>query len=112
MGSGNVVLIQPRTGSWDYLGARIPEGLLGIAFIPGKEGYYVTVNGQRVENDWEEKLKTALKANPIVVGTTAMTGPQIKHSLEISKIVKELNKDIPVMWGGMHPTMQPHQTLG
>jgi len=112
MGSGNVVLIQPRTGSWDYLGARIPEGLLGIASIPVKEGYNVTVIDQRVENDWEEKLKTALKANPIVVGTTAMTGPQIKHSLEISKIVKEFNKDIPVMWGGMHPTMQPHQTLG
>jgi radical SAM superfamily enzyme YgiQ (UPF0313 family) len=108
----NIVLVQPRTGSWDYLGARIPEGLLGIASIPEKEGYKVTVIDQRVEPDWEEKLRTALRTNPIVVGTTAMTGPQIKFSLELSRIVKEFNRDIPVMWGGMHPTMQPHQTLG
>lgn len=109
---GNVVLVQPRTGSWDYLGARIPEGLLGIASIPAKEGYKVTVIDQRIEPEWQEKLNKALKQNPVVVGTTAMTGPQIKFSLEISKNVKDFNKDIPVMWGGMHPTMQPQQTIG
>ena len=108
---GNIVLVQPRTGSWDYLGARIPEGLLGIASIPEKEGYKVTIIDQRVEPDWKDKLENALKQNPIVVGTTGMTGPQLKYSLELSKFVKEFNKDIPVMWGGMHPTMQPNQTL-
>src|SRR3989338_4730712 len=110
--SGNIVLVQPRTGSWYYLGARIPEGLLGIASIPEKEGYKVTIIDQRVESDWKEKLEKQLKLNPIVVGTTGMTGPQLKYSLELSRLVKDFNKDIPVMWGGMHPTMQPHQTLG
>ncbi|MBS3051606.1 MAG: B12-binding domain-containing radical SAM protein [Candidatus Aenigmarchaeota archaeon] len=72
----------------------------------------MTIIDQRVESDWKEKLEKQLKLNPIVVGTTGMTGPQLKYSLELSRLVKDFNKDIPVMWGGMHPTMQPHQTLG
>jgi radical SAM superfamily enzyme YgiQ (UPF0313 family) len=110
--SGNIVLVQPRTGSWDYLGARIPEGLLGIASIPVTEGYKVTIIDQRVEPDWQDKLNEALKKDPILVGTTAMTGPQIKFAIELAKMTKEFNKNIPVMFGGMHPTMQPYQTLG
>ena len=107
----DILLVQPRTGSWDNLGARIPESLLGIASIPVKEGYNVTIIDQRVDKNWKEKLVDCLKDNPIIFATSSMTGPQINYALELSKFVKSYNSDIPVMWGGLHPTLAPHQTI-
>lgn len=96
---------------WDYLGARIPESLLGISTIPASEGYKVTIIDQRVEPEWKEKLYSALKENPVVFCTTCMTGPQITFAVEVSKLVKEFNRNLPVVWGGLHPTSLPVQTL-
>lgn len=109
--SKNIILFQPKAGTWDYIGARLPEALLSISALPIKEDYKVTIIDQRLEDNWKEKLISELKKEPIIFGTTCMTGPQISYATEVSKIVKEFNKDIPVMWGGIHPTLLPLQTL-
>lgn len=107
----DIVLVQPKTGSWDNLGSRIPESLIGVASIPVKESYNVTLIDQRIDKDWKEKLINCLKDKPLIFGTSSMTGPQINYALELSKFVKSFDKDIPVMWGGLHSTLLPHQTL-
>lgn len=43
------------------------------------------------------------------IGISAMT-VQVKHGLQISKLVKSIDKDLPVIWGGIHPSLFPKQT--
>jgi radical SAM superfamily enzyme YgiQ (UPF0313 family) len=40
-----------------------------------------------------------------------MTGPQIRHSLDISQFVKSIDPTVKVVWGGVHPSLFPDQTL-
>lgn len=46
----------------------------------------------------------------ICLGITAITGYQIKDGLKIAKVVKEKYPDIPIVWGGWHPSLFPEQT--
>lgn len=49
------------------------------------------------------------KENPICIGITALTGKQIQGGLFASKIAKD--KGCPVVWGGVHASLLPEQTL-
>lgn len=40
-----------------------------------------------------------------------MTGNQIGFGLRFAKFVRENNPDLPIVWGGIHPTMMSEQTL-
>ncbi len=106
-----ILLVQPKAGNWENLGIRSPDGLLTLAAIPKKDGYNIKILDLRLEKDWKAAMKRELDKNPLLVATTCMTGIQIKYALEASKFVKETNKDIPVIWGGIHPTFMPEQTL-
>ncbi|MBI2647142.1 B12-binding domain-containing radical SAM protein [Candidatus Woesearchaeota archaeon] len=106
-----ILLLQPKSGNWENLGIRSPDGLLTMAALPKKEGYNVKILDLRLENDWKAALKKCIDKNPLLVATSCMTGIQIKYALEASRFVKQHNKDIPVIWGGIHPTFMPYQTL-
>ena len=105
-----VLLIQPKAGNWEAVGVRLPEGLLTLAAVPHKEGYKVKILDLRLIKDWKKALLDELKQSPVIVALTCMTGPQIKYALEISKFIKE-NSNVPVVWGGVHPTLLPEQTV-
>jgi len=40
-----------------------------------------------------------------------MTGPQILHGIRVSRYVKAHHPDVPVVWGGIHPSYLPEQTV-
>ena len=89
---------------------EIPMGLLCIATAVVQEGYDVKIIDQRIEPRWRSMLERELREDPICVGISSMTGPQLRYALEISKIVKDYG-NVPVVWGGIHPTILPDQTL-
>ncbi len=108
-----VVLVQPKVGSWDDNIIRryykIPLSLLSaVRYVV--EHYQVVVIDQRVDKQWRESLERELERDPICVGTTCLTGEQIKYALEISRYVKSVS-DIPMVWGGIHASIMPEQTL-
>jgi len=105
-----IILIQPKAGTLDLLGARLPLGLLSIAAAPFQKGYHITIIDQRVDMHWQQTLRSALEKDPICVGITCMTGKQILHALEAAKIVRE-KCDTPLVWGGVHTTIMPDQSL-
>ncbi len=107
----DIILIQPKAGPYEMLGARLPIGLLSIAAVPHNRGYKVKIIDQRLDNNWKQTLLNSLKNAPICVGITCMTGKQIYYALEAAKLVKQYDKDIPIIWGGVHPTLLPEQTL-
>lgn len=99
-----VVLIFPKTGLDKY--SQLPLGLLSVASTI-VDDYEIKIIDQRLDDNWEEKVESESQ-NSICVGITSMTGEQILNGLEISKIVK---KNTNVIWGGIHPTILPKQTL-
>lgn len=110
----DVVIIRPISHSWDeekymrYI--TIPQGPLHLASTLVKNGYSVKIIDEVVEDDAEGELRKALQENPICVGISTMTGVQIKNGLKFAEIVKD-SSDIPVVWGGAHPTILPMITL-
>lgn len=108
--SKEVVLIQPKAGTFDMIGARLPIGLLSIAAIPYQMGYKIKIIDQRVDKAWRQTLSEALKKEPICVGITSMTGKQILYGIEAAKIVREKSK-VPIVWGGVHVTLMPDQSI-
>jgi len=58
----------------------------------------------------EGKAASGIEKKPLCAGLTSITGSQIKYSLEISKFIKA-HSDVPVVWGGIQPTILPEETL-
>ena len=83
--------------------------LLSIAALPMQEGYTV----HYVENfdpRCDEKIIEYAK-DAICVGFGVMTGNQIRDGLRVSKLIKDKYPDVPIVWGGWHPSILPEQTL-
>ena len=107
-----IILLYPKTGM-DF-GSTIapPHALLTIAAPLLKSGYQVVLLDQRTENITSEKLKRLLAEETLCVGISTMTGTQIKFALSLARIVRDLTDgDVPLLWGGCHPSMLPEQTL-
>ena len=107
-----ILLIQPRHGIWDGVFIRFPESVLSVAALPHAKGYDVKILDLRVTKEWIKILKDYLKdGSPICVGITALTGPAIKDLLTSVQIIKEFDNSIPIIFGGVHATLLPEQSL-
>jgi anaerobic magnesium-protoporphyrin IX monomethyl ester cyclase len=111
----DVILIQPkdrisRAPNRLTRRAPLPVGILSVATPLDVAGYTVRIIDQWTEPDWEKILLAELKTRPICVGITAMTGAQIHWALKASEVVKR-NSDVAVVWGGVHSSLLPRQTL-
>ncbi|MBL7206313.1 MAG: radical SAM protein [Candidatus Aenigmarchaeota archaeon] len=76
-------------------------------------GNYLTENGiscELVDVRHDDFTKVNLD-DVIFVGISSFTGHQIEVGLTIAKHVRKINPSIPIVWGGIHPTLLPHQTL-
>ena len=110
--SKRIVLVYPHVSAgWQIQPTvAIPMSLLCLAAPVMNEGYNVKIIDQRVEPNWRLILQQELEKEPLCVGISSMTGPQLRHALEISALVKEYGNS-PVIWGGTHPSLLPVQTL-
>lgn len=106
----DVLLVNPKVYKKESKNDIIlpPINLLRLASTLIEEGFSVKIIDLRVEKDYHE-LEKQLKKSPICTGVTVVTGTQIKYGLEVSRYVKAF--DIPVVWGGKHPTADPYPTI-
>lgn len=107
----DIVMVMPTDGILTkYRESQTPPmSILAASSLADSAGYKIRIIDQRVERDWKSQLLSALAARPLFVGVTSMTGSQIGFGLEISRIAKE--NGTPVVWGGVHPSLLPEQTL-
>ncbi len=107
----DIVLVYPKTG-FDIKGVSIdpPLSLLAISSIV-IDSYNVKIVDQRIDKNWKQTLIKELASEPLCVGVTSMTGPQIGYALEVSQLIKDTNPSTKVVWGGVHATLLPEQTL-
>ena len=106
----DILLIEPRTGENDVCYA--PLGLLALAAVLEKE-FEVKILDQRLssKSQFLDLLLDELKKAPVLVGITSITGSQIYYGLDITRLVKEHSPETPVVWGGVHPSFLPEQTV-
>jgi len=85
-----------------------PVGILSIASALRQKGFKVNVHHKSGTNENLTKIAEAAKGS-LFAGLSIMTGASLNYSLKLSKLLKE--NDIPVVWGGIHPTFLPESTL-
>jgi len=107
-----ILLIYPKTGQ-DVFGFNVglPIGLLGLATALERAGYHVESLDERGVANIEVEVRRAARADLLFGGISAMTGFQIRGGLRAAAILRELQPDRPIVWGGVHPTLVSETTI-
>jgi anaerobic magnesium-protoporphyrin IX monomethyl ester cyclase len=100
---GLVVLYQPRCE-----GHILPLALVHLGSMFPRERV-VVVDG-RLEADPHRRLAD-LAREAVVLGVSVLTGAPILDALAASQAAKAARPDLPVLWGGWHPSLLPEQCL-
>ncbi len=107
----DVVLIYPKTGVDFGSAVAPPFSVISVAAPLRNRGLNVKIIDQRVDQNWAAYLREALKDKPICCGISTMTGRQISFGIEAAKVIREeTGGSVPIVWGGVHPTLVPEQT--
>ncbi|KOR32366.1 hypothetical protein TI05_07745 [Achromatium sp. WMS3] len=125
-----ILLIQPPAFSNNIRGDMNPNVPLGIAYIAAileREKFDVKILDAFIEG-WEQETRIndnkilvglsfkqikniIAESNPDVVGITSMFTSQRKNAHKVATIVKEVDNNIVVIFGGAHPTSAPESVL-
>lgn len=101
----------PRKGFQAHRRVELPLNLLHPATPLVHAGFRVKIVDQFADPHWKRKLRDAMFEKPVCFGVSSMTGPQIIRALEACKALKQLYPDVPTVWGGIHSSILPEQTL-
>ncbi|TRZ74786.1 MAG: radical SAM protein [Deltaproteobacteria bacterium] len=104
-----ILLIYPQLGPQSLL-PQAPLSLLSICPNLEAAGYEPVIIDTRIESDYEEKIRHHLPES-LFVGITSMTGMQIQYALQVAALIRELDPQKTIVWGGIHATILPEQTL-
>ena len=99
-----ILLVFP--GKYKAQNPQIPLSLLHLAAFLLREGYLVRLLDMRVERYNDSSIKDKL-----FIGISSMSGQQIRYGLEFAKRVREVDQSLKIVWGGVHPTLLPVQTV-
>lgn len=110
--SKKVLLINPKLPE-RLVRLNIHLGLLYVGTQLFHQGYEVNIleaNNAAHNKQFFDKLKRELDGT-LAVGLSVMTA-QISSAMEISRYVRDFYPSIPIIWGGVHPTLYPEQVAG
>lgn len=86
-----------------------PLSLLYLADELLRRGYRPILLDAQVQPDAIERLRGEA-CGALAVGITSMTGYQIAGGLEAAEAVRDVAPDVPIIWGGWHPSLDPDTT--
>jgi len=88
----------------------LPLALLAIGSELDSQVYEVIIIDARLEPDAQSVVLSHLE-DALCVGVTVLTGAPIADALQISRAVKSVRPELPVVWGGWHPSMFARECL-
>src|ERR1700758_5567679 len=100
-----VVLYNPRAVFF-----TMPLALLAIGSELDPERYEVVIVDGRLEADPERTVLSHIEG-AVCLGVTVLTGAPISDAMQISRAAKRARPDLPVVWGGWHPSMFARECL-
>ena len=102
---GTILLVDPGPKGQQNL--HIPLALLHVAKSLDDNGYKVKILDTRIHDYRDVNLDDV-----IFVGIPTMTSPvQISLGLAVARYIKEKRRDLPIIWGGTHPSILPKETI-
>ncbi len=87
----------------------LPLNLLSICLLLKQEDYDISITQEMPDRAYKQ-FRPDLN-NAICLGISCMTGIQISHGLRLAEMIRAEKPDMPIIWGGYHPTACPEQTL-
>ena len=105
--SRKVVLFSPPY-SGKLLGP--PLGLLSLAGSLREAGYDPRIIDGALNRDYARTIADEVQ-DCVCFGVSLLTGPMIRDAIDASLLVRRLCPDIPIVYGGWHPSLQTAQTL-
>lgn len=98
-----------------YMGAILRDAGYDVKILDSTcEGYYNTkVGGGYITYGLsdDEVVERIRRYGPDVVGISSMFSAHQKNALHQCDLVKLVNKEIPVVLGGIHPSMLPEESI-
>ena len=104
-----VLLVNPRL-TRRPVRFNIPVGLIYLGTELSQHGYDVNIVDANNTDNYGEFVPQVVKQAEgcLAVGFSVMTA-QIASGLEMSVAIKDAHPDVPIIWGGVHPTLYPEQ---
>ena len=87
-----------------------PLGLLSLAASLREAGYNPKIIDAAITRDYAGAIERELDG-ALAFGVSLLTGPMIREAIRASELVRRLRPDLPIIFGGWHPTLLPAQTL-
>jgi radical SAM superfamily enzyme YgiQ (UPF0313 family) len=100
-----VVLYNPQALSY-----TMPLALVAIGSCLDSEKYAVRIVDGRLEKNPLDAVVAEID-DALCLGVTVQTGAPIFDALQVTRAVKARRPDLPVIWGGWHPSLFPLKTL-
>jgi len=104
-----VAILNKMTTSLQVPLVNVPLSLLALGRMVRGEFDTRIINAV-VDNDYKRNIIDIGK-NALCLAVSSMTCHQITDGIDVCKAVKELYPQLPVIWGGYHPSTEPVQTL-
>ena len=104
---GKVVLFYPA-----YEGPPLsaPLCLLALAATLRARDFEVVVIDAAITPQYKNSILKEV-GNAVCLGISVLTGPMIQGAIEIATAVRNESPNLPVIFGGWHPSLLPDQTL-
>lgn len=105
--SRKVVLFLPR-----YTGKVFgpPLGLLSLAGSLRQAGFEPCVIDGAVTPDHHARIAAEI-VDCVCFGVSLLTGPMILDAIDIARMVRRVRPELPIVFGGWHPSLESAQTL-
>jgi radical SAM superfamily enzyme YgiQ (UPF0313 family) len=100
-----VVLYNPQAVFY-----TLPLALLAVGSHLDPERYEVVIVDARLERDPDAALARALDG-ALCLGVTVLTGGPIADAVRASRFAKACRPELPVIWGGWHPSLFGRECL-
>lgn len=104
---GKIILVQPENGLNEA--TYVPLGLISLATYI-RENFDVQIVDLRF-NSVDKLCDLIRETRPLAVGFSMLTGSCILQIIKISQKIKDIDQNIKIIVGGIHPTFFPEQTL-
>ena len=106
---GKLILFYPTIEDrWEHVWFPFPY--LYLPPFLEEAGFEVEIIDARVEKDWRGLLRQEI-GDAIGFAMTGMSGPDLIVAIEACNIVRNMQPEIPVIWGGHHARVAPEQLL-
>jgi radical SAM superfamily enzyme YgiQ (UPF0313 family) len=106
-GTNKVVLFYPP---YDGPPLGAPLSLLCLASPLLRAGFEVKLVDNLISPDYESTILRETE-DALCLGISVLTGPHIGAAIRVSRAVKKLRPDLPIVFGGWHASLATEQTL-